>query len=67
MSEPHPRPRPVPFAHDAVPLLLAAAARTTLAIIRSALALPGAPQVLLQFGVARTARPTARRPAADLL
>jgi hypothetical protein len=39
----------------------------TRAMIRSALALPGAPQVLLQFGVATTARPTARRPAADIV
>jgi len=39
----------------------------TRAMIRSVLGLPGAPQVLLQFGVARTARPTARRLAEDLL
>jgi hypothetical protein len=44
--------------------LQAAAART---LIRSRLALPGAPQLLLQFGVSRTARSVGRRPAADLL
>ncbi len=37
------------------------------ALIRSRLGLPGAPQVLLQFGRAQTARPTARRPAAELI
>jgi hypothetical protein len=31
------------------------------------LALPGAPQILLELGVSRTAHPTARRPAADLI
>jgi hypothetical protein len=31
------------------------------------LALPGAPQMLLELGVSRTAHPTARRPAADLI
>jgi hypothetical protein len=35
-------------------------------LIGSRLALPGVPQMLLQFGVARTAHPTGRRPAADL-
>jgi hypothetical protein len=39
----------------------------TRAMIRAALRLPGAPQLLLQFGLARTARPTARRPTADVL
>ena len=41
-----------------------AATRT---LIRDRLSLPGAPQMLLAFGVSRTAHPTARRPAADLL
>ncbi len=40
-----------------------AATRT---LIRDLLVLPGAPQVLLALGVSRTARATARRPAADL-
>ena len=31
------------------------------------LALPGAPQILLELGVSRTAHPTARRPATDLI
>jgi len=35
-------------------------------LIGTRLALPGVPQMLLQFGVARTAHPTGRRPAADL-
>lgn len=39
----------------------------TRALIRSRLALSGAPQLLLQFGLADTARPTARRPADDVL
>jgi hypothetical protein len=34
--------------------------------IRSSLALPGPPQILLQLGLARTTHPTARRPAAEL-
>ena len=34
--------------------------------IRSGLALPGSPQMLLQLGVARTTHPTGRRPAADV-
>jgi hypothetical protein len=37
------------------------------ALIRTRLGLPGAPQLLLEFGLARTAMPTARRPAAELL
>ncbi|MDQ2815269.1 MAG: hypothetical protein M3Z75_26355 [Actinomycetota bacterium] len=41
-------------------------AGTIRALIGSRLALPGVPQMLLEFGVARTAHPTARRPAADL-
>ena len=41
-------------------------AGTIRALIGSRLALPGVPQMLLEFGVARTARPTGRRPAADL-
>jgi hypothetical protein len=41
-------------------------AGTIRGLIGSRLALPGVPQMLLQFGVARTARPTGRRPAADL-
>lgn len=36
-------------------------------LIRARLALPGAPQLLLQFGVARTARATARRPPQELI
>jgi hypothetical protein len=39
----------------------------TRTLIRDRLALPGAPQMLLAFGVSRTAHPTARRPAADLI
>ena len=38
----------------------------TRSLIQYSLALPGWPQMLLQFGVARTAHPTARRPAAEL-
>jgi hypothetical protein len=34
--------------------------------IRSSLALDGSPQLLLELGVARTSRPTGRRPAGDL-
>jgi hypothetical protein len=52
------------FARLQTQPLQAAAART---LIRSRLALPGAPQLLLQFGVSRTARSVGRRPAADLL
>lgn len=37
------------------------------ALIRSGLALPGPPQMLLQFGRSHTVEPTARRPAADVL
>ena len=36
-------------------------------LIKTRLALPGYPQMLLQFGTARTTRATARRPARDLL
>jgi hypothetical protein len=39
----------------------------TRALIRDRLAGPGSPQMLLALGVSRTAHPTARRPAADLL
>jgi hypothetical protein len=39
----------------------------TRTLIREALELPGAPQMLMAFGVSRTAHPTARRPAADLI
>jgi hypothetical protein len=39
----------------------------TRALIGSRLALPGWPQMLLQFGVARTTHPTGRRPAAELI
>ena len=35
-------------------------------LIGTRLALPGVPQMMLQFGVARTAPATGRRPAADL-
>jgi nitroreductase len=41
-------------------------AGTIRALIGTRLALPGVPQMLLQFGVARTAHATGRRPAADL-
>jgi hypothetical protein len=41
-------------------------APATRSLIQYSLALPGWPQMLLQFGVARTTHPTARRPAADL-
>ena len=37
------------------------------ALVRSRLLLPGAPQMLLQFGRAHTAAPTARRPVGELL
>jgi hypothetical protein len=40
---------------------------TTRTLIRDRLALPGVPQMLLALGVSRTARATARRPAADLI
>ena len=36
------------------------------ALIQERLALPGAPQMLLQLGLARTTHPTARRPPAEL-
>jgi nitroreductase len=36
------------------------------ALIRERLALPGAPQMMLQLGLARTTHPTARRPPAEL-
>jgi antitoxin (DNA-binding transcriptional repressor) of toxin-antitoxin stability system len=34
--------------------------------LRSSLALPGSPQLLLELGVVRTSRPTGRRPAGEL-
>jgi hypothetical protein len=34
--------------------------------LRSSLALPGSPQLLLELGVVRTSRPTARRPSGEL-
>jgi hypothetical protein len=37
------------------------------ALIRDRLALPGVPHVLLEFGRARTAAATARRPVGELL
>lgn len=37
------------------------------ALIRARLALPGAPQMLLQLGIARTTQATARRPPAELM
>jgi nitroreductase len=37
------------------------------AVIQDRLALPGAPQMLLQLGLAHTAQATARRPACDLI
>jgi len=37
------------------------------ALIRDRLALPGAPQMLLQLGLAHTTHATARRPSADLI
>ncbi len=36
-------------------------------LIRARLALPGAPQMLLQFGLAQTTQATARRPPAELI
>jgi nitroreductase len=39
----------------------------TRTLIKEGLELPGAPQMLLALGVSRTAHPTARRPAADLI
>jgi hypothetical protein len=36
-------------------------------LIRAQLVLSGAPQLLLQFGVARTAQATARRPPQELI
>ena len=39
----------------------------TRTLIRDRLALPGAPQMLLALGISRTAHPTARRPADDLI
>jgi hypothetical protein len=42
-------------------------AATIRALIRDRLALPGAPQMLLQLGLAHTAHATARRPASDLI
>ena len=41
-------------------------AAVTRNLIKTSLALPGSPQVLLQFGVARSSRVTARRSAAEL-
>jgi hypothetical protein len=41
-------------------------AAATRALIRDRLALPGAPQMLLQLGLAHTTRATARRPPAEL-
>ena len=40
---------------------------TTRALIRSTLRVPGAPHLLLQFGLVRTSMPTARRPATDVI
>ena len=37
------------------------------ALIRNQLALPGAPLILLQLGLADTTRPTGRRPADELI
>jgi hypothetical protein len=42
-------------------------AAVTRNLIKTSLALPGSPQVLPQFGVARSSRATARRPTAELL
>ena len=42
-------------------------AEPTRGLIRERLALPGAPQMLLQLGLAHTAHATARRPPADLI
>jgi hypothetical protein len=36
-------------------------------LIRTRLGLPGAPQVLLQLGPARTTQATGRRPSAELI
>jgi hypothetical protein len=40
---------------------------TIRALIRERLALPGAPQVILQLGLVHTTHPTGRRPPADLI
>ena len=37
------------------------------ALIRDRLALPGPPQMVMQFGVADTTHPTGRRPPAELI
>ena len=37
------------------------------ALVRSRFSLPGAPQMLLQFGRAHTAAATARRPVEDVI
>jgi hypothetical protein len=37
------------------------------ALVRSRLGLPGAPQMLMQFGRAHTAAATARRPVEDVI
>ena len=42
-------------------------ATVTRALIRDRLALPGNPQMLLQFGHVRTTHPTARRPADEII
>jgi len=42
-------------------------AAATRMLIKTSLALPGPPQMLLQLGVSRTAQATARRPTAELL
>jgi len=52
------------FARIDTQPLEAAAVR---ALVRERLALPGAPQVLLQLGIAHTAPATARRPPAELI
>ena len=41
--------------------------QTVRALIRSRLALPGEPQMLLQLGLAHTTQATARRPPDELL
>ena len=52
-----------PSVHNTQPL----EAATIRALIRTRLALPGAPQMLLQLGLAHTTQATARRPPAELM
>jgi hypothetical protein len=42
-------------------------ATVTRTLIRDRLALAGNPQILMQFGYVHTTRPTARRPAGEII